>query len=202
MAAISAIGLWSTGAARADAFVPLPDGHIDRPGISMTSTGERAIISPSLAANGASRVAWVSGNVTVVVDTPPGVVGPNNGAVNSPGTDDSSTHGSSGLTVGYIVGCQVQLGALTNSLGFSIATTGPGLSGGISFPISPGEIKWVQINTIDMPKSGTYYLDYQDVAMELQGCGGYAQARQFSVVELIGVDYAKVTLYGMPFSIG
>ncbi|RDI64176.1 MspA protein [Nocardia pseudobrasiliensis] len=201
-AMISAIGLWSPGPARADAFVPLPDGHIDQPGISITSSGERAIISPSMAANGAGRTAWVSGNLTVDVDTPPGVIGPNNGALNLPGSNFSSTHGSSGLTVGYIVGCQVSLGSLSNSFGFTIATTGPGLSGGISFPISPGEVKWVQINTIDMPKSGTYYLNYQDFPMDVQGCGGYAQARQFSVVELIGADYAKVSLYGMPFSIG
>ncbi|MGY2062153.1 MspA family porin, partial [Nocardia gipuzkoensis] len=188
-AVISAIGLWSPAAARADAFVPLPDGHIEQPGISITSNGERAIISPSMAANGAGRTAWVSGNLTVDVDTPPGTIGPNNGALNLPGSNFSSTHGSSGLTVGYIVGCQVSLGSLSNSFGLTIATTGPGLSGGISFPISPGEVKWVQINNIDMPKSGTYYLNYQDYPMDVQGCGGYAQARQFSVVELIGTDY-------------
>ncbi|MFF0494730.1 MspA family porin [Nocardia sp. NPDC003482] len=201
-AAISAIGLWSPGAARADTFVPLPDGHIERPGISITSTGERVLISPSLAANGAGRTAWVSGNVTADVETPPGVVGPNNGAQNNPGTNDSSTHGASGLTVGYVVGCQVSLGQLSSSAGLAVSTSGPAIAGGISFPLAPGEVKWVQINNIDMTDSGQYHMNYQDFPMEIQGCGGYAQARQFSVVEIIGADYAKVTLYGQPFSLG
>ncbi|WP_324194046.1 MspA family porin [Nocardia blacklockiae] len=181
--------------------MPLPDGHIERSGVVIHSSGEHAILSPSLAANGAGRTAWVSGDVTVDVDTPPGEVGPNNGALNVPGTNDSSTHGSSGLTVGYLVGCQVALGSFGPSLGATLSQT-PSVTVGVSFPISPGEVKWVQINNKDMTKSGRYYLNYQDVPMEIQGCAGYAQARSFAVVEIIGADYHKVTLYGQPFSIG
>ncbi|WP_245400569.1 MspA family porin [Nocardia albiluteola] len=201
-AAAMAIGLLSPGAASADAFVALPPGHIDSHGIRISSTGEHAVVSPSLAANGAGRVAWVSGDVTAEIDTPPGAVGPNNGAQNNPGTNDSSTHGSSGLTVGYIVGCQVQL--LNTPVGATLAFDNaiPTIGGNATIPIAPGQVKWVQINNIDMTKSGTYHISYQDVSMNIENCGGFAQARQFSVVEIIGPDYGKTTLYGQPFSIG
>jgi len=200
VATMLAIGIWSPQAS-ADAFVPLPNGHIERHGVKITSTGEHAIISPSLAANGIGRTSWLSADVTVDVDTPNGVVGPNNGAQNNPGTNNSSTHGSSGLTVGYIVGCQVALGSFGPSLGLTLSTT-PTITTGLSFPISPGQVVWYQIDNKDMTKSGRYYLNYQDVPMDVQGCAGYAQARQFATVEVIGPDYHKVTLYGQPFSIG
>ncbi|MFI6869871.1 MspA family porin [Nocardia sp. NPDC050406] len=187
--------------ASADTWVALPDGHIEGPGVKITSRGERAIVSPSLAANGAGRSTWVSGQVTAEVQTPDGEVGPNNGPRNFPGTNNSGTHGSSNLTVGYIVGCQVAVGALSANSSFTVSAT-PSVSGGFSFPLSPGEVKWVAINNIELIKSGSYDIQYQDVPMEIQGCGGYAQARQVSVVEIIGADYAKVTLYGQPFSIG
>src|SRR6266568_8216158 len=86
-AVIAAIGLWSPGPARADAFVALPNGHIEGPGVKITSVHEHAIVSPSLAANGAGRTSWVSGDVMVDIDTPNGVVGPNNGAQNNAGTN-------------------------------------------------------------------------------------------------------------------
>jgi hypothetical protein len=38
--------------------------------------------------------------------------------------------------------------------------------------------------------------------IQVQGCAGYAQARSYTVVEIIGDNYSKTTLYGMPFSIG
>ncbi|MBB5914938.1 hypothetical protein BJY24_003805 [Nocardia transvalensis] len=198
---MTALGLWSPGAARADTFVPLPDGYIEGPGVKISSKREHAVISPSLASNGAGRTTWVSGDFTVDIETPEGTVGPNNGATNDPGTNNSSTHGSSGLTVGYLVGCQVALGTFGPSLGVTLSQT-PSVAAGLSFPISPGEVKWVQINNKDMTKSGQYYLNYQDVPMDVQGCAGYAQARSFAVVEVIGPDYHKVTLYGQPFSIG
>ncbi|MBO0855040.1 MAG: MspA family porin [Nocardia sp.] len=201
MTAGAAVGIWSPGAAVADVTVPLPDGHIDGPGIHIASSGERAVISPSLAANGAGRTAWVTGNVTVDIQTPPGTVGPKNGASNDPGTNDSSTHGASQVTVGYVVGCQVALGNMSASLGATLSTS-PTVSGGISFPLAPGQVKWVQVDYLEMPTSGRYFLNYQDYSMDVQGCGGFAQARQFAVVEKIGPDFAKSTLYGRPFSLG
>ncbi|WP_067548945.1 MspA family porin [Nocardia crassostreae] len=195
------IGFFAPGSAALDVVVPLPDGHIEGPGVKITSRGERAIISPSIAANGLGRTSWVTGDVTAEVETPDGTVGPNNGPRNFPGTNNSGTHGSSNLTVGYIVGCQVAVGALSANAAVGISTT-PSLTGGFTFPLSPGQVTWVAINNIELIKSGVYTINYQDIPMEIQGCGGYAQARQVSVVEIIGTDYAKVTLYGQPFSIG
>ncbi|QLY32144.1 MspA family porin [Nocardia huaxiensis] len=201
LAGAVALGFLSPGAASADTWVPLPDGHIEGPGVRITSTGERAIISPSLASNGAGRSAWLTGNVVADVETPDGTVGPNNGPKGFPGTNNSGTHGSSNLTVGYVVGCQVSLGALSANTSVTVLMT-PGVSAGFSFPLSPGEVKWLAINNIELIKSGAYTIQYQDVPMDIQGCAGYAQARQFAVVEIIGADYKKVTLYGQPFSIG
>ncbi|MQY18349.1 MspA family porin [Nocardia macrotermitis] len=200
-AASAAIGFLSTGAANADTFVPLPNGHVADPGVSIDSVGNSARISPSLAANGAGRVAWLSSHVTANVTTPPGKVGPWNGPANSAGTNNSSTHGSSTMSVGYLVGCQVSLGSLSAGVSAAISTS-PSLSGSLSLPLAPGDVKWVNFDELDMTKSGQYHFDLQDQQVEVQGCAGYAQAREVVTVEIIGTDYSKTTLYGQPFSLG
>ncbi|MBH0776153.1 MspA family porin [Nocardia bovistercoris] len=204
-AAAVAMGLLSTGAANADTFVPLPDGQKVGPGVTITRTGERALVSPSLAANGAGRVVWVSGNATAdVTVTPEGEVGPNNGPAGGSGSNNSSTHGASQLNTGYIVGCQVSIADDAVSAGISggITLDGGSLGGSIGLQLGPGEVKFVQINYKDITKPGVYSVEYQDAEIEIQGCAGYAQARSYTVVEIIGDHYSKTTLYGMPFSIG
>ncbi|WP_040838058.1 MspA family porin [Nocardia brevicatena] len=204
-AAAVAVGLLSTGAANADTFVPLPDGQKAGPGVTVTRTGERALISPSMAANGAGRVVWVSGNVTAdVTVTPEGEVGPNNGPTGADGTNNSSTHGASQVNTGYIVGCQVSIGDDAIGLGLSAALDleAGGLGGSVGLNLGPGEVKFVQIDYKDILKPGRYSVEYQDAEIEIQGCAGYAQARAYTVVEIIGDHYSKVTLYGQPFSIG
>ncbi|MFI6367178.1 MspA family porin [Nocardia sp. NPDC050630] len=204
-AAAVAMGLLSTGAADADTFVPLPDGQKSGPDVTLTRTGERALISPSLAANGAGRVVWVSGNAVADVNvTPEGTVGPNNGASGAPGTNNSSTHGASQLSTGYIVGCQVSIASDAISAGLSggINLSGGSLGGSIGLNLGPGEVKFVQIDYKDILKPGRYSVEYQDAEIEIQGCAGYAQARAYTVVEIIGDHYSKTTLYGQPFSIG
>ncbi|MGV9817142.1 MspA family porin [Nocardia xishanensis] len=204
-AAAAAMGLLSTGAADADTFVPLPNGERIGPGVTIARIGERAVISPSLAANGAGRVAWVSGTVTAdVTVTPEGKVGPNNGPANGPGSNNSSTHGASQLSTGYIVGCQVSIGddAISAGLSGGIDLSGGSLGGSIGLELGPGQVKFVQIDYKDILKPGVYSVEYQDVEIEIQGCAGYAQARAYTVVEIIGDHYSKTSLYGMPFSIG
>jgi hypothetical protein len=218
-AAVVAIGLMSTGAASADVFVPLPDGQKAGPGYSLGHVASSAIVSPSLAANGAGRVVWVSGKAWAdVTVTPEGEVGPNNGSPTdggeNSGTNNSSTHGASQLNTGYIVGCQLDVSGLGGDLGASLnaplgfGTDGlslgadGGITGSITVPISAGQVKWVEVGTKDITKAGRYAYDYQDVQMEIQGCGGYAQARSYTNVEIIGNNYVKGTLYGQPFSIG
>ncbi|WP_433731374.1 MspA family porin [Nocardia sp. CA-129566] len=204
-AAAVALGLLSTGAANADTFVPLPDGQKAGPDVTLTRTGEHALISPSLAANGAGRVVWVSGNaIADVAVTPEGTVGPNNGASGAPGTNNSSTHGASQLSTGYIVGCQVSIAsdAISAGVSGSINLSGGSLGGSIGVNLGPGEVKFVQIDYKDILKPGVYSVEYQDAEIEIQGCAGYAQARAYTVVEIIGDHYSKTTLYGQPFSIG
>ncbi|MGV9835385.1 MspA family porin [Nocardia niigatensis] len=202
-----AMGLFSTGAANADTFVPLPDGQKVNPAgtVTITRTGEHAIVSPSLAANGAGRVVWVSGAASAVItDTPEGTVGPNNGPTNNPGSNNSSTHGTSQISTGYIVGCQVSIGEDAVSAGISgtLSLTNGSIGGSIGLNLGPGQVVFVQIDFKDVPKAGTYSVEYRDAEMQIQGCAGYAQARAYTVVEIIGDNYSKTTLYGQPFSIG
>ncbi|MFC8531005.1 MspA family porin [Nocardia sp. NPDC057227] len=204
-AAAVAMGLLSTGAANADTFVPLPDGQKLGPGVTLTRTAETAIVSPSLAANGAGRTVWVSGTTTAdVTVTPEGEVGPFNGPADGPGSNNSSTHGASQVNTGYIVGCQVSIAddAIAAGLSAGLDLSSGSIGGSIGLDLGPGEVKFVQIEAKDILKPGVYSVEYQDVEIEIQGCGGYAQARAYSVVEIIGDNYSKTSLYGLPFSIG
>ncbi|GAB0104144.1 hypothetical protein JMUB6875_31180 [Nocardia sp. JMUB6875] len=204
-AAAVAMGLSSTGAAHADTFVPLPDGQRVGPGVTITRTGEHAVISPSLSANGAGRVAWLSGIVAAeVTATPEGTAGPNNGATNAPGTNNSSTHGISRVSAGYIVGCQVSIGedAISAGVSGSVSLNSVGAGGSLGLKLGPGQVAFVGVEGKDIPKAGTYSLEYRDVELQIQGCAGYAQARSYAVVEIVGDNYSKTSLYGQPFSIG
>ncbi|UGT57808.1 MspA family porin [Nocardia asteroides] len=199
------MGLLSAGAANADTFVPLPDGHKQGPGVTLSRTGEHALVSPSLAANGAGRVVWVSGNARAdVTETPEGEVGPWNGPSNRPGSNNSSTHGASNLNTGYIVGCQVSIAddAIGAGLSGGVSSGGVSAGGSIGLNLGPGEVAFVQIDSKDILKPGVYSVEYQDAEIQIQGCAGYAQARAYTVVEIIGDHYSKTSLYGQPFSIG
>ncbi|MFF3569583.1 MspA family porin [Nocardia jiangxiensis] len=205
-AAAVAIGLLSTGAANADTFVPLPDGQKAGPdGVLITRTHEHANISTSMAANGAGRTVWVSGVASAdVPNAPAATVGPNNGQLNTPGSNNSSTHGASQLNSGYIVGCQVDIGtdAISAGVSGSVSLTDASVGGSIGLNLGPGQVKFVQIDSIDITHPGHFSVEYQDAEMQIQGCAGYAQARAYTVVEVVGNHYSKTTLYGQPFSIG
>ncbi|MGW4241374.1 MspA family porin [Nocardia sp. NPDC004722] len=206
-AAVTAIGLMSTGAANADTFVPLPDGQKVNPAgtVTITRTGEHAIVSPSLSANGAGRVVWVSGAASAVItETPEGKAGPNNGPAGGAGTNNSSTHGISQINTGYIIGCQISIGDNAISAGISgnVSLNSAGIGGSIGVNLGPGQVAFVQIDSKDVPKAGTYSVEYRDAEIQIQGCAGYAQARAYTVVEIIGDNHSKTTLYGQPFSVG
>ncbi|MEU4839939.1 MspA family porin [Nocardia testacea] len=198
--------LMITGAAHADTFVPLPDGRELAPGATITRTGEHAVVSPSMAANGAGRVVWVSGTVIADVTDTPTVQrpGPYSTPADWPGTNNSSTHAASQVNTGYLVGCQVSIGdrAVTAGLAGNLGTNGGGVSGSVGVQLGPGEVEFVQIGFKDILRPGVHHLGYRDFEIEIQGCGGYAQARSYTVVEIIGDHYSKTTLYGAPFSIG
>ncbi|MFI2442937.1 MspA family porin [Rhodococcus sp. NPDC019627] len=207
-AAAVALGLMSTGAASADTFIPLPDGSKAGPNATLTRTGESALSSPSLAANGAGRVAWVSGTVVADVkgikeatDVPEGnSTAKTEGSYN--GTNGTTTHGVSRVSTGYIVGCQVDITGLSANPTFSLGLDSLTTSTSLSVPLNSGEVKYVPVAAKDIKKDGVYALQYLDAELQVQKCGGFAQARSYSVVEIVGNDYSKSVLYGAPFSIG
>lgn len=199
-------GAMTAGSATADVFIPLPDGQ--RQGsndVTLVRTGEHAVVSPSMASNGAGRVVWMTGTVVAQVpDTPETTPGPYSFPSGNPGTNNSSTHGSSQLNTGYIIGCQVSIGDDAVSLGLSggVNASGANVGGTLGVQLGPGEVKFVSIDFKDITTPGTYAVEYQDAEIEIQGCGGFAQARAYTVVEIVGDHYSKTTLYGAPFNIG
>lgn len=205
-------------AAPADArgFTRLPAGKAAGEGVTIIRSSESVRVGKSLAHNGLGRTAWVSGNVRVVA---PGIeareAGPNNGPRGEsemPGSNGASTTGAGATTtVLYVVGCQVSVGGLdagiNGSLGGLLAGgSGPlsilGIGGTLSLPLAPGEIKYAMVDRKQLTKPGTYYFNWRDAQMDIQGCGGYAQARSLSVVETTGNNRQKLQLWGRPFSIG
>ncbi|MGW4125988.1 MspA family porin [Nocardia sp. NPDC004711] len=192
--------------ALADTAFALPDGQKQGPdGVVLFRTGEHVTISPSLADNGAGRTVWVSGNaIADVPNAPVTAVGPNNGSNNGAGTNNSSTHGASQINTGYIVGCQVDIAsdAISAGVSGSLSLTGGSVGGSVGLKLGPGQVAFVQIDYKDITKPGHYSVEYQDVQMQIQNCAGYAQARAYTVVEVVGDHYSKTTLYGQPFSIG
>ncbi|NDZ96681.1 hypothetical protein G3I13_03050 [Streptomyces sp. SID6673] len=202
-AAALAAGIGSAGA---DAFVKLPGGTAHGEGLTLTRSGESAQISPSMASNPASRTAWVSGTVTVKApNLKPSEAGPTNGAEGEselPGTNGTSTNGAAAtLSTGYIVGCQVDIKGLSGGLSGTLSAS-PSASASLTVPISAGQVIFVQLTKKDIEKPGTYTVGYDRAGLNLQNCGGYAQARAFSTIETTGKLHQKVNLYGKPFSIG
>jgi hypothetical protein len=180
--------LLGCGVAHADQVVPLPDGHqtfTTATGIAVdfSRTGEKAIVSPSLAFNGLSRTASMS--ATVFAKAP------------------GATGGQ--LVTGYLVGCQVDLsGGL--SLGGDVyvqpGSASPEFTPSIN--LVPGGVAQVKFDTKTLdPAAGAVGVEYHDRGVQVDGCGGYAQARAFSTLSVTNNrGTAEVTLYGKPFSIG
>ena len=194
--------------ADADARFGLPNGKARGDGVTIVKTGERVRITQSLAANGAGRTAWVSGKVKVLA---PGIdtreAGPNNGPRGedaSPGSNGTSTTGAAGtLSVGYLIGCQVDIGQVKLGLEGAVTDVGfDGAAGQFSIALAPGRIVYAQLEDKQLEEPGDYFFDWRNAQLEIQGCGGYAQARSYVTVEVTGEDHQKILLWGKPFSIG
>ncbi len=184
-----------TAVAGPAAAVGLPNGYKKVSEGAMTvqtwRTGESAMPALSMAANGAGRSAVLSGKVTTVL-----------------------SKGSGSLRVGYLVGCQVSLGSLTAGLSGTVAAT-PSLTGTFSLPLAPGQIKLVQLSQVSITNGHAQY-QYSGLEVEVQGCGGAAQARSYAKVEAVdgyaisasnttniggSGAYVQSTLFGKPFSL-
>ncbi|WP_067698099.1 MspA family porin [Nocardia jejuensis] len=210
--ATAALGLFSTGAANADTFVPLPGGEItktlsDGTVVTVKLVGESANISPSMGATPVHRNAWVSASAQVEISG-----------------DTSATGGK--IFPGYVVGCQVTLngggaeggvsgGASWDSSGNVTPSAGATTGGNLS--LGPGQAKSFYVLDLEQAddfgsethkvrnafKGGSGSVTWADETIGLSGCGGYAQARSFVSVEVETDNVISwVTLWGQPFSLG
>jgi hypothetical protein len=186
---LAALGVVGTGIARADIVVPLPDGVnalTTATGIKvdLRRTGETATVSPSLAANGMTRTAWVSGTDMATV------TGATSGA----------------LEAGYLVGCQVDLSGGVSAGGDIWVSPPDSLSPELTtnFTIKPGQVATVKLGTKPLtPRAGKVGFAYRNLNIQVDGCGGYAEARSYAKLTVVNATGSTVvTLYGKPFSLG
>lgn len=210
--ATAVLGLFSTGAANADTFVPLPGGEItqtlaDGTVVTVKMVGESANISPSMGATPVHRNAWVSGSAQVNIST-----------------ESSGVTGK--IYPGYVVGCQVSIngGGVTGGgeVGGSWDSEGnvtpsAGANTGANLSLGPGQEKAFYILDIEQPDDygnedhltrnkftgSDGSVTWADETIGLNGCGGYAQARSFVRVKVETDNIIGwVTLWGQPFSLG
>jgi len=209
-AVLGAVALGALTAAEAHADTVARPPNVSEPGDSglrLSITQQVARVSPSLAANGAGRVAWLSAHVTV---NAPHLIAkaadPNNGPLGEstlPGSNGTAwTGGAATFSVGYIIGCQVGVGSLSIGGSTTLSASAEALTGSLSVPLTPGAVNYVLIDYKNLSKSGDYVIDYRDFQVNIEGCGGYAQARAYAVVETGGADHQKIEAYGQPFSVG
>ncbi|WP_040812785.1 MspA family porin [Nocardia concava] len=207
--ATAALGLFSTGAANADTFVPLPGGSItetmaDGTVVTISMTGESANINPSMGATPLHRNAWVSGSARVQLSGTNGTVGGK-------------------IVPGYVVGCQVNIAGGGANGGPSVGANYDGSSPtaaanvGGNLTLGPGQSKAFYLLDQEAPDdfgSEAHYkrnkfsgssgsVTWSDETINLNGCGGYAQARSFVAVQVETDNVISAyTLWGQPFSLG
>lgn len=193
--------------AHADTTVTLPSQNIvktlkDGTKLTISRTAEKARISPSMGGTPLHRNAWVSARYHVK-------------------TSDKKARFKIGA--GYIVGCQLTLGAKANGTGSGTAAeynpesaTATGQVGG-GVTIGPGQTANYVVNDYGYADdfgaaahtsaisfaNGEGTLLYKNQTMMINGCAGYAQARSYVKVG-VQTDHLMqvVFLYGKPFSLG
>ncbi|MGV9710807.1 MspA family porin [Gordonia sp. NPDC003424] len=194
--AVAAIGLASMGAGNA-AAAPLANGYKESTGISgekvqVWRTGEAYSIGQSLANNPSERAGSVSGTYRAQL---------------SKGLNGK-------IILNYIIGCQVDISGISLGLGGSLSLSSGGVSGSLSVPLQPGQVREVtDVFDKDIKDGGSATLQ-GGTGLVASGCGGYASAR--SVIKVVAGNgyntddgtangsgtYMQTTLYGQPFSLG
>lgn len=203
-----AIGSLTATTAHADTVVRPPDVSVPgESGLRISIQRQSATVSPSLAANGSGRNAWLSAHIVVnaphIPTAAPGPVNGPTGEQTLPGSNGASYAGGAGMiTAGYIIGCQVGLAGIGIGGSTTISASAASLSGSLSVPLTPGQVAYVLIDYKPLTKPATYSIDYQDFPVGIEQCGGFAQARSYAVVETGGNDHQKLEAYGQPFSVG
>lgn len=169
--------------------------------VTITRSGEKATISPSMGGTPLHRNVLVSGRYQVT-------------------TSDEKSYVSIGS--GYIVGCQLTLGGTadgtatgsTTSLDPSAATVTASTGAGVT--IGPGTTANYVINDIEYKDpfgadghmstvnfTGDGTVVYTNEAMMVNGCAGYAQARSYAAIYVTTESVSDtVYVYGKPFSMG
>lgn len=209
-AAVTAIGLLSTGAANADTFIPLPGGTItetlaDGTTVTLSVTAESALINPSMGATPLHRNVWASG--TVRADLSGG----------------NAAGARSKVRPGYVVGCQVNIaggnvsggGTVTQAYSSNNASGSVNVGGALS--LGPGQAATIFVidqegpdafgdsvhkpfNMFSGPQGS---VSWKNATIGLNGCAGYAQARSFVRIEVETSQVKQdVTIWGQPFSLG
>ncbi|MFG1797800.1 MspA family porin [Nocardia sp. NPDC049149] len=207
-AATIALGLFSTGAANADTFVPLPGGELvktlsDGTVVKINLVNESANINPSMGSTPVHRNAWVSGSARVEV------------------SGEGVQYGK--IRPGYVVGCQVNIdgGGVTGGVDGSVQWDGKdgdlGASSGGNLTLGPGQAASFYLldreladdfgnedHSTQITFKGTNgSVTWADSTIGLAGCAGYAQARAFVKVKVETANVMSyVTLWGQPFSLG
>ncbi|NKY36897.1 MspA family porin [Nocardia speluncae] len=206
-AAAAAVGLFSTGAANADTFVPLPGAELHHTlpnglGVTARIAHESALINPSMGSTPLHRNAWVSASAQVEVH---------------------GKHNGTKITPGYVVGCQVDISGGGANGGADVTSDYAGenvtgkLSTGGNLTLGPGQATSFLLLDIEKPDAygneghqfATKFngpngsVTWTDSTIGLNGCGGYAQARAFVRVE-VATDNgtSEFRVWGQPFSLG
>ncbi|MEV0367267.1 MspA family porin [Nocardia fusca] len=207
-AASMALGLFSTGAANADTFIPLPGGEItktlsDGTVVTVRLVGESATISPSMGSTPIHRNAWASASAQVEIAGGEKVGGK--------------------IYPGYVVGCQVNIdgggaeGEASADIDGESGEVSPSGEVGGNLTLGPGQAKSFYVLDIEKPddygnedhatnnkfKGNSGSVTWSDQTIGVNGCGGYAQARSFVRVKVETDNVMSVvTLWGQPFSLG
>lgn len=202
-----ALGLFCTGAAHADTFIPLPGGEItqalpDGTSVTIRLVDESANISPSLGSTPLHRNVWASGRAEVQIH---------------------GEHTYSKVSPGYVVGCQVNIsgGGATGGVNASTNWEGSKTSGGVTsggkLTLGPGQASTFWLLDVEGPnaygeQAHVHYVKFKgkdasvtwnDSTLGLTGCAGYAQARAFVALEVTTkTGRSELRLWGQPFSLG
>ncbi|MGL6234771.1 MAG: MspA family porin [Segniliparus sp.] len=156
------------------------------------------LVSQDLSANGAGRTAWTSGTVYARISGP---------AVDGKSPLElTNNYNQYGIIIrsGYDIGCQVNIQGLSAGLGLggTLNGLGIGIGGTLTVPLTPGQVSRVELAYRDTLGAGEYYLQYTDLGLGIQLCGGYAAARAYAIVQVPSNFFVLNTVYGTPFNMG
>ncbi|GAC70891.1 MspA family porin [Gordonia soli] len=214
--AVTAVAIAATlplvthGVASADTSTRLPAQTVtkklaDGSSITIARTNESARINPSMGGTPLHRNAWVSGRYTLSASDPKAKVG---------------------ISAGYIVGCQLTLGANSTTDGTATAKSYQDISPetatvtaktGAGVTLGPGQAANYYITDVEYKdafggKANTTSvsfpgskgrLAYTNETMMINGCAGFAQARSYAKVQVTTESASQIVdVYGKPFSIG